>query len=95
MNCVHRISNEWLSIGMNNIQVNMLSFAVNVNGPDRSSLLCDSCLQSTMDGGHIRDGPFHFWGRIEFFKHLFAILTWKHVRTTTRLTFDKFVVSDI
>ena len=44
--------------------------------PGRPYLLPDSCLHSTMDASQIRDGPFNFWGRVGFFKYLFAILMW-------------------
>ena len=43
--------------------------------------LSDSCVYSTVDASQITDGPFDFWGRIVFLKHLFATLTWKHMRT--------------
>ena len=49
-----------------------------------SHQLSDSCLHSIMDVRQIRDGPFNLWGRVGFFKYLFAILVWKHVCVCVR-----------
>ena len=48
------------------------------------ALSANLCLHSTMDASQIRDGPFNFWGRVDFLNICFTTLTWKHVRTCVR-----------
>ena len=53
--------------------------------PGRPYKLSDSCLRFMIDASQIMNGPLNFWGWVEFFKYLFAILMWKHVRMAVYL----------